>query len=165
MWDTTDPRLLAVEVQRISEAPSSENDLHTKVHLREVMTLFATAEKGALLQDRFGLPDQASLFGLSVPSLFLTVAGNSRLGDAAMSARTMRDFVGMDRISDDTRKALLEFSFNLTMGNMDEAYRAVKLIKVPLPPLPPSLSFSPPPLSLSLSRPLSRSPSHRPYPL
>ncbi len=41
----------------------------------------------------------------------------------------MRDFVGMDRVNAETRKALLEFSFQLTTGNMDEAYKAVKLIK------------------------------------
>ena len=46
-----------------------------------------------------------------------------------VQARMMRDFVGMDRVNAETRKALLEFSYQLTRGNMDEAYKAVKLIK------------------------------------
>ena len=94
-----------------------------------MLTFFATPERGPLLQDRFAPAGGASLFGLSVPTLFLTAAGAARGGDAVASARVMRDFVGMDRISHETRRALLEFSFNLTMGNMDEAFKAVKLIK------------------------------------
>jgi len=31
----------------------------------------------------------------------------------------------------ETRKALMDFSYHLTVRNMDEAYRAVKLIKNP----------------------------------
>jgi intraflagellar transport protein 140 len=40
----------------------------------------------------------------------------------------MRDFVGMDAVNEGTRKALLDFSYNLTLGKLDEAYRAVKTI-------------------------------------
>jgi hypothetical protein len=36
----------------------------------------------------------------------------------------MRDFVGVDAINDVTKKALLDFSYNLTLGKLDEAYRA-----------------------------------------
>jgi intraflagellar transport protein 140 len=40
----------------------------------------------------------------------------------------MRDFVGMEEVSDSTRDALLDFSYFLTLGKLDEAYRAVKAI-------------------------------------
>ncbi|GBG73003.1 hypothetical protein CBR_g12722 [Chara braunii] len=43
----------------------------------------------------------------------------------------MRDFAGMENIDAKTRKALLGFSYHLSIGNMDEAYKAVKLIKNP----------------------------------
>ncbi len=40
----------------------------------------------------------------------------------------MRDFVGMERVDEQTKQDLINFSFHLTVGNMDEAYRAVKKI-------------------------------------
>ena len=49
-------------------------------------------------------------------------------------------------------RALLEFSFNLTMGNMDEAYRAVKLIKVYFVCIVLYLTVSSPHPSFALSR-------------
>ena len=41
----------------------------------------------------------------------------------------MRDFVGLEDVDMDTRAALLDFSYYLTIGNMDAAHGAVKLIK------------------------------------
>jgi len=44
----------------------------------------------------------------------------------------MRDFVGMEEnLDDSTRDALLDFSYYLTLGKMDEAHKAVKLIQNP----------------------------------
>lgn len=40
----------------------------------------------------------------------------------------MRDFVGMEDVDGTIRTALLDFSYNLTLGKLDEAYRAVKMI-------------------------------------
>ena len=40
----------------------------------------------------------------------------------------MRDFVGMDDVSENAKYALLDFSYNLTLGKLDDAYRAVKAI-------------------------------------
>ena len=41
----------------------------------------------------------------------------------------MRDFVGLENSDDVTMKAMMSFSFNLTTGNMDEAFKAIKAIK------------------------------------
>jgi intraflagellar transport protein 140 len=35
----------------------------------------------------------------------------------------MRDFVGLDTVDQETRQALLDFSFHITVGNLDAAYR------------------------------------------
>ena len=57
----------------------------------------------------------------------------------------MRDFIGMETVDDNTRDAILNFSYYLSigintpkchqliwlLGNMDEAYKAVKLIQNP----------------------------------
>ncbi len=41
----------------------------------------------------------------------------------------MRDFVGMTKADGNTTDALLNFSYYLTIGDMDEAFKAIKLIK------------------------------------
>ena len=89
---------------------------------------------------------------VQVPRLFFTRCGSAparEAGDAdaeegnvsknigepadnvGLCGRVMRDFVGLDDADARTRSALLDFSFYLTVGNMDEAHRAVRLIKSP----------------------------------
>ena len=46
-----------------------------------------------------------------------------------VSRHTMRDFIGLEKSDKVTRDAMLNFSFYLTVGNMDEAFKAIKLIK------------------------------------
>lgn len=48
-----------------------------------------------------------------------------------LSTKLMRDFVGLDKVDDKGREALLNFCYYVTIGNMDEAYRSVKLIENP----------------------------------
>lgn len=43
--------------------------------------------------------------------------------------RPMKDFLGLENVDDVTKKAILNFSFYLTVGNMDEAYNSVRNIK------------------------------------
>ena len=46
-----------------------------------------------------------------------------------VARKTMRDFVGLEKSDKNTKDAMLNFSFYLTIGNMDEAFKAIKLIK------------------------------------
>ncbi len=41
----------------------------------------------------------------------------------------MRDFVGLESADTAARDAMMSFSYFLTIGNMDEAFKAIKLIK------------------------------------
>ena len=41
----------------------------------------------------------------------------------------MRDFVGLDASDSQAQSAMLNFSYHLTKGDMDEAFKAIKLIK------------------------------------
>ena len=41
----------------------------------------------------------------------------------------MRDFAGFSDCDNTTKKAMVDFSFHIAYGNMDEAFRAIKLIK------------------------------------
>jgi len=41
----------------------------------------------------------------------------------------MRDFIGLEKADAEARKAMMNFSYLSTIGNMDEAFKAIKLIK------------------------------------
>lgn len=43
--------------------------------------------------------------------------------------RPLRDFVGLEDCDKPTRDAMLNFSFFVTVGDMDEAFKSIKLIK------------------------------------
>jgi intraflagellar transport protein 140 len=51
------------------------------------------------------------------------------MADARVSRRVMRDFVGLENAEKHAMEAMMNFSFFLTIGNMDEAFKAIKLIK------------------------------------
>ena len=46
-----------------------------------------------------------------------------------VTKQTMRDFVGLEDSNQETKKAMMDFSYLSTTGNMDEAFKAIKLIK------------------------------------
>lgn len=43
--------------------------------------------------------------------------------------KSMKDFVGLENVDDNTKSAIMNFSYHLTVGNMDEAYNSVRNIK------------------------------------
>jgi len=43
--------------------------------------------------------------------------------------RVHRDFEGLESADQSTRSAVMNFSYHLTLGNMDEALRSIKVIK------------------------------------
>lgn len=46
-----------------------------------------------------------------------------------VARKVMQDFVGLENSDKGTQEAMMNFSFYLTIGNMDEAFKAIKLIK------------------------------------
>ena len=46
-----------------------------------------------------------------------------------VTKHTMRDFIGLEKADTEARKAMMNFSYLSAIGNMDEAFKAIKLIK------------------------------------
>ena len=46
-----------------------------------------------------------------------------------VTKHTMRDFIGLESADEEARKAMMNFSYLSAIGNMDEAFKAIKLIK------------------------------------
>ncbi|KAF3704522.1 Intraflagellar transport protein 140 -like protein WD and tetratricopeptide repeats protein 2 [Channa argus] len=121
-----------------------------------VVTLFCTQEHGLLLQDCYLKPASLqALLALDVPYYYFSCKPGERdpgltevLATASappqqtepstrapvqssrmVSRRALRDFVGLENCEKATRDAMLNFSFYLTIGDMDEAFKSIKLIK------------------------------------
>ncbi|CAM9937918.1 intraflagellar transport protein 140 homolog isoform X2 [Lampetra fluviatilis] len=145
-WDQMEPRLFVCEAALPAAASGPNNKDANLEPLPEVVvvTLFCSQEHGILLQDSFARAEaHEALLGMQVPYYYFTrKAGKSEddveeaEGSQAPSnlprmvaCRPMRDFVGLEECDKQTREAMLNFSYYLTTGNMDEAFKSIKLIK------------------------------------
>lgn len=151
-WDPTEPKLLVCEVSHIpgwkpANAAKAVDDNKEGDVL--VISLFSTPENGILLQDFFPI-DSAyfSLLGVQVPYFFLVKKSSEMEGPPPanppsygstniplpekhhmVTKHTMRDFIGLENADEEARKAMMNFSYLSAIGNMDEAFKAIKLIK------------------------------------
>eukprot|EP00057_Strongylocentrotus_purpuratus_P021032 XP_011675506.1 PREDICTED: intraflagellar transport protein 140 homolog [Strongylocentrotus purpuratus] len=135
------------EVIRINNDPTLP--LSTIVNTQPemmVVSLFTTLEHGVVLQDSFG-HIQGTLLGVEVPYFyFIKKAGEGKakkgvlpgekmddpgpISSSSLVARqVMRNFAGLEDADKSARDAMMNFSYYLTIGNMDEAFKAIKLIK------------------------------------
>uniref|UniRef100_A0A8C5R4T8 Intraflagellar transport 140 n=1 Tax=Leptobrachium leishanense TaxID=445787 RepID=A0A8C5R4T8_9ANUR len=144
-WDQSEPRLLVCEAvmafpNSAKTSPKNRVDIHTDDDIL-VMSFFSTQEHGLLLQESFPRPAGLhSLLGIEVPNYYFTrkpgeeekpveaESGTPRIPQM-VSKRPLRDFIGLEDCDKTTREAMLNFSFFLTVGDMDEAFKSIKLIK------------------------------------
>ncbi|XP_041829697.1 intraflagellar transport protein 140 homolog [Melanotaenia boesemani] len=142
-WDESEPRLFVCETVPVS-SESSSNSFADMVDV-SVVTLFCTQEHGLLLQDCYPKPTGLqALLALDVPYYYFSckpgerdpglIEASSTRGAPSqfphmVSRRALRDFVGLENCEKSTRDAMLNFSFFLTIGDMDEAFKSIKLIK------------------------------------
>ncbi|XP_059152845.1 intraflagellar transport protein 140 homolog [Physella acuta] len=154
-WDPAEPKLFVCEAWILSEAintnqmkkPSLTKIIEEGPVEVMIISLFCTPENGILIQDNFSLPpNYVHLMGIEIPYYCFTQKGeinveehqdggiiNPETGAVSYPKRVarkiMRDFVGLEKSDKGTRDAMMNFSFYLTVGNMDEAFKAIKLIK------------------------------------
>ncbi|OQR75330.1 intraflagellar transport protein 140-like, partial [Tropilaelaps mercedesae] len=130
LWDAENPRLLAVECHLEDSDMGSPDAV--------IAMVFVTAEFGFVVQDTVPFDrTRFSLIGVHVPYFYLASscgptdsAATEKLAYAKHTYRqSMRDFVGVESCDRETREAILKLSFFLTIGNMDEAFSAVRSIK------------------------------------
>eukprot|EP01006_Ploeotia_vitrea_P038293 TRINITY_DN66224_c9_g3_i2.p1 TRINITY_DN66224_c9_g3~~TRINITY_DN66224_c9_g3_i2.p1 ORF type:complete len:1410 (+),score=219.44 TRINITY_DN66224_c9_g3_i2:87-4316(+) len=135
-WDETEPKLLGCETRRYRSDLNEVDEEGERSSRIEVATLFASPEKGVVLQDSLPLDrNVTALIGLSVPNLYFYArfsnAGGEGTGerDTHIDIKPMPNFDGINITDPKVKDALLRFSYYLTIGNMDEAYKSVKQIK------------------------------------
>ncbi|XP_048350959.1 intraflagellar transport protein 140 homolog isoform X2 [Sphaerodactylus townsendi] len=140
-WDQSEPRLFVCEAILDPSQQSSDKKLHISENMDVlVVSFFSTEEHGLLMQETFPLPSAyQSLLGMEVPHYYFAKkpeAEKEGEGEAGLmqlhqmvARRPMRDFMGLEECNKATRDAMLNFSFYLTIGDMDEAFKSIKLIK------------------------------------
>ncbi|KAM4716079.1 intraflagellar transport protein 140 homolog isoform 1-T3 [Anableps anableps] len=149
-WDESEPRLFVCETVPVGSEKSANG--YSDLEDVSVVTLFCTQEHGLLLQDCFSKPSGLqALLALDVPYYYFSCKpgeGPPGTTEASLpsaqseptraapasspqmaSRRPLRDFVGLEKCEKSTRDAMLNFSFYLTVGDMDEAFKSIKLIK------------------------------------
>ncbi|NXH98407.1 IF140 protein, partial [Pachycephala philippinensis] len=141
-WDQSEPRLFVCEaIPETGLQPPDQKKNQTKGTMDVwIISFFSTEEHGLLLQDSFLLPSSYQvLLGIEVPHYYFA----KKLGEAEKEAsesgsgtvsqmvarRPMRDFIGLGDCDKATQDAMLNFSYYLTAGDMDEAFKSIKLIK------------------------------------
>jgi len=138
-WDTVESKVLAV--QTVAVQRNSDDVLAADTVATEVALLFVSPDHGVLLQEYQAVDGTGAkaFVGIQAPHLILNkptlVAGggasNAQPFTSNVARVLMQGFAGMQDGDDKTKTALLDFSYHLATGNMDEAFRAVKAIKNP----------------------------------
>uniref|UniRef100_A0A671LI78 Intraflagellar transport protein 140 homolog n=1 Tax=Sinocyclocheilus anshuiensis TaxID=1608454 RepID=A0A671LI78_9TELE len=126
-WDENEPRLFVCETVPVNSDLLCSFCLSWQEDVL-VVTFFVTQEHGLLLQDSQPKPATLlSLLALDTPYYYYICKVPS--SPQMVVRRALRDFVGLESCEKQTRDAMLNFSFYLTIGDMDEAFKAIKLIK------------------------------------
>lgn len=94
------------------------------------MTFFITSEVGIKLQERYVLNRKVErIFALSIPFIHTIEKGAGNKFET--KTMVMHEFAGLDLKDITMRNSILNFSFHITTGNLDEAYKSVKSIQNP----------------------------------
>ena len=111
-----------------------------------VETFFVTTDYGVKRQDviKFEECDETML-GIQVPFFYymgrrqteekneeedeLEEEKEETMQNMLIIRKSMKDFVGLEHVDETVRKAIMNFSHFLAVGNMDEAYNSVRNIK------------------------------------
>ncbi|XP_006874007.1 PREDICTED: intraflagellar transport protein 140 homolog [Chrysochloris asiatica] len=148
-WSQTEPRLFVCEAipdTRGVQPPATERQPSTNTGTDPmadvtVLSFFVSGEHGILLQDSFPRPAPfQALLGVEVPYYYFTrkpgevdKEDHSEEGPhrapQMVGRRPLRDFVGLEDCDRPTRDAMLNFSIFVAIGDMDEAFKSIKLIK------------------------------------
>ncbi|RZC33588.1 hypothetical protein BDFB_000428 [Asbolus verrucosus] len=135
-WDNNDARLLVCNAKKV-KLPNEKKAFDTffrrsksdtKTALKDedhiVITMFISSEHGIKMHDIKPINPESRLLAVATPYIIL-------LEKLLVVREVMSDFSGLENCNKSTRDAVLDFSYNLSLGNMDEAFKAIKLVQNP----------------------------------
>lgn len=157
-WDQQDSRLLCLETEYMKMGEENqdeefEGDEEMEDEKKDeaftgktIEKYFVTGDYGIKKQDSINFDEgEETLLGSNVPYLFFLGHKKrkkeddeeeedkdeevNKAGSFVILRKTMKDFAGLESVEEDTKKAILNFSFYLTCGNLDDAYNSVRTIQ------------------------------------
>ena len=153
-WDQQDSRLLCIETEYMKMSEDNEEgdegdeegESKKKVEPltgKTVEKYFVTGDYGIKKQDGINFEEgEETLLGSNVPYLFFLghkkskkededeiIEEENKGGSFVILRKTMKDFASLESVDEETKKAILNFSFFLTWGNLDDAYNSVRTIQ------------------------------------
>lgn len=155
LWDITDHRLFGIQTEYAKELNSEQNtevpfnpstdineDESKKLWIGpEFYMFFFTTEYGILQQESHKINrDIQGVYALAIPSIYFIVSktsshsiySNNSLNNCSLYEKKFQFFEGLEKLDDNIKSALIEFSIFMSSGKLDEAYKIVKNIKNPL---------------------------------
>ena len=97
-----------------------------------LVSLFVHEDHGVVVHDSQNSSDQLiKLIAVEIPFLvtLVTDAMEVKGSGAKVERNVMSDFVGLEDSDQATKDAVIKFSFYLSIGNMEEAFKSIKTIK------------------------------------
>ncbi|XP_012271619.1 intraflagellar transport protein 140 homolog [Orussus abietinus] len=135
-WDTDDPRLLVCRAQKLETRDSKANSrLRSNESKEEIagvvlVTMFATPDHGIVVHDARPVGDDSCrLLGVHSPEIIILNSETSLGSESKITRLVMRDFEDLGTCDATTKKAILNFSFHVSIANTDEAFKAIKTIR------------------------------------
>ncbi|CAG9817936.1 unnamed protein product [Phaedon cochleariae] len=132
-WDNCDPRLLVCSAKKLRMPGAkkgffgrSKSTTEEKKSLTDedhvIVTMFISPENSIRIHYVRAVDGDAKLLACATPYV-------ATLQKLSIVREVMNDFIGLEKCDRNTRSAVLDFSFNLTIGNMDAAFKAIKLVE------------------------------------
>ncbi|XP_015590632.1 intraflagellar transport protein 140 homolog [Cephus cinctus] len=135
-WDADDPRLLICRAQKLETRDSRPTSRLIGIEDKEVsssvvlVSLFATPDHGIVIQDVRSIKDEnCRLLGVQSPYIIILNSEIIQTSESKVVRLLMRDFEELGVCDTATKKAILDFSFYISIANMDEAFKAIKTIQ------------------------------------
>jgi intraflagellar transport protein 140 len=138
IWDFSDPRLFGVQTEYAKDL-SEENYLNSDEKKKkewygsEFFIFFYTSEYGIKKQESHRINrDIQGIFSLCIPSIYFIISNTSNEEQIhSLMEKKFQFFQGLDKVDDNIKSALIDFSILMSSGKLDEAYKIVKNIKNP----------------------------------
>ena len=122
-WDQSESNFLVCQT-----VPSTDAEDVSESSVNSFVSLFFHEEHGLIVHDAFSNDiHYSTLVGVDVPFIYL--CQQEQEGGNTVKQVLLKDFEGLNTSDAKTKEAVVKFSFYLSIGNMDEAFRAIKMIQ------------------------------------
>ncbi|XP_050298165.1 intraflagellar transport protein 140 homolog isoform X2 [Anthonomus grandis grandis] len=129
-WCEEDPRFLICNARKLKRGGKKDfvrlKNYGKPISLQDedqiIVTMFILPENKIQIHDVRAVESDARLLGLAIPYI-VTLQKLSIVRDC------MPDFTGLEDCDRNTKEAVIDFSYHLSLGNMDAAFKSIKLVQ------------------------------------